>query len=311
MLVLVATFVLAACARPQATNDPPAPAAPAPAPAAPAPIRGAPMAPMTTTASKDGTPIAYAKSGHGPPLVLVHGTTADHTRWAPILSELEKRFTVYAIDRRGRGASGDAAAYAFEREFEDVAAVVDAIGEPAYVLGHSYGAICSLEASLRTKNVRKLVLYEPPIPSGVAIYPPGSIDRLQSLLDAGDKEGVVATFFREIVHMPDSELQLLKGLPNWPSRVAAAKTIPRELRADEAYRFDAARFASMKTPTLLLLGGDSPAFFKSAIDAVHAAVTMSHVVVLPGQQHTAINTAPALFLKEVTSFLGDDDGGAR
>ncbi len=263
------------------------------------------MATMTTIPSKDGTPIAYAKSGHGPPLVLVHGTTADHARWAPILPELEKRFTVYAIDRRGRGASGDAASYAFEREFEDVAAIVDSIGEPAYLLGHSYGAICSLEASLRTSKLRKLVLYEPPIPSGVAIYPPGSIDRLQALLDSGDREGVVRTFFREIVHMPESELTLLNSAPNWPARVAAAHTIPRELRADEGYRFDAARFASMKTPTLLMLGGDSPAFFKAAIDAVHAAIPQSKIVVMPGQQHTAINTAPELFLRDVLGFVGE------
>jgi len=75
------------------------------------------------------------------------------------------------------------------------------------------------------------------------------------------------------------------------------------MRAGESYRFDATRFASMKTPTLLLLGGDSPAFFKAAIEAVHAAIATSRVVVMPGQQHTAINTAPDSFLREVLAFL--------
>jgi pimeloyl-ACP methyl ester carboxylesterase len=259
---------------------------------------------MLTLTSKDGTPIAYAKSGHGPPLVLVHGTTADHTRWAPLLPELDKHFTVYAMDRRGRGASGDAADYAFEREFEDVAAVVDAIGEPVYLLGHSYGAICSLEAATRTKNIKKLVLYEPPIPSGVPIYPPGVIDRLQEQLGKGDKAGVVTTFFREIVHMPDAELKTLQSLPNWPARVASAHTIPRELRADEAYRFEAGRYSTLRVPTLLLLGGDSPPFFRSATEAVHGAIGSSSVVVLPGQQHAAMNTAPELFMRELLGFLG-------
>ena len=258
---------------------------------------------MNTVKSKDGTPIAVTKSGHGPALVLVHGTTADHARWAPILPRLEERFTVYAIDRRGRGKSGDAAEYSIEREFDDVAAVVDSIGEPVLLLGHSYGAICSLEASLRTSNVRKLVLYEPPVPSGVPIYPEGSIDRLQAMLDRGDREGVVKTFFREIVHMPPAELDMLQSLPNWPARVAAAHTIPRELRSDDTYRFDPARFAGMRTPTLLLLGGDSPQFFKKAIESVHTALPESRIVVMPGQQHTAINTAPELFLREVLAFL--------
>ena len=116
-----------------------------------------------TVASKDGTPIAYWRSGEGPPLVLVHGTTADHSRWAPVLPAFEQHFSACAIDRRGRGGSGDSDEYAIEREFEDVAAVVDSLGEPAFLIGHSYGAVCALEAALLTRNVRKLVLYEPPI----------------------------------------------------------------------------------------------------------------------------------------------------
>jgi pimeloyl-ACP methyl ester carboxylesterase len=258
---------------------------------------------MEKVASKDGTPIAYAKSGRGPPLVLVHGTTADHTRWAPLLPELEKRFTVYAVDRRGRGGSGDAPDYAFEREFEDVAAVVDGVGEPVFLLGHSFGAFCSLEAALRTRNLRKLVLYEPPIAAGITIYPPGFRERLETMLAAGEKAGVVTTFFREIVRMPPAELTMLQSLPNWPARVAAAHTIPRELRVPELYAFQPTRFAEMRTPTLLLLGGDSPPFFKAAIDAVNKALPESRVVVMPGQQHTAMNTAPELFLREVLAFL--------
>ncbi|HSQ64732.1 MAG TPA: alpha/beta hydrolase [Polyangiaceae bacterium] len=260
---------------------------------------------MSSVKSKDGTGIAFFRSGHGAPLVLVHGTSADHTRWAPILPKLEERFTVYAVDRRGRGASGDAAEYSIEREFDDVAAVIDSLGEPAFVLGHSYGALCSLEASLRTPNIRQLVLYEPPIPTGVSIVPPGLVDRLQSLLDRGEPEQVVTTFFQEVVHMPPAELKMLQSLPNWPARVAAAKTLPRELRADDTYRFEPARFATMHTPTLLLLGGDSPPFFKKGVETVQAALPASRVAVMPGQQHAAMNTAPELFLRLVSEFLKD------
>jgi len=96
--------------------------------------------------------------------VLVHGTGGSYKRWSPILPALEKQFTVYAVDRRGRGESTDSAPYAIECEFEDVAAVVDSFGEPVNLLGHSFGAVCSLEASLRTSNLRKLILYEPPLP---------------------------------------------------------------------------------------------------------------------------------------------------
>jgi len=259
---------------------------------------------METIHSKDGTPIAYQRSGAGSPLVLVHGTGGAHSRWTPILPALEKRFSVFAVDRRGRGESGDADIYAHAREFEDIAAVVNSLGESVYLLGHSFGAICSLEAALLTSNLHKLILYEPPIPvQGVHIYPEGVIDRLQALLDAGDREGVLTTFFREVVKMPSNEFDLFRASPAWPTRVAAAHTLPRELRVAERYQFDAKRFTDLAVPTLLLLGGDSPAFFGAAIDAVAAALPDSRTVVLPGQQHIAMDTAPELFAREVLAFL--------
>jgi pimeloyl-ACP methyl ester carboxylesterase len=258
---------------------------------------------MDHVISKDGTPIAYERRGHGPPLVLVHGTTADHTRWAPVLPALNERFTVYAVDRRGRGESGDAAAYTIEREFEDVAVVVDAIDGPVNLLGHSYGALCSLEAALRTSQVRKLVLYEPPIPTGIEIYPPASVERIRAQLEAGDREGAVSTFMREIALVPPHEMEILRSVPAWQARIAAAHTILRELDGSNSYMFDPTRFTGLTTPTLLLLGGDSPPFLKAATERVHASLPHSRIAVMPGQQHTAMNTAPALFVREVVAFL--------
>lgn len=252
--------------------------------------------------SKDGTSIACFESGSGPPLVLVHGTTADHSRWAPVVPALEKHFTLYACDRRGRGQSDDATEYTIESEFDDVAAIVDGIGGPVDVLGHSYGAICSLEGAARARNLRRLVLYEPPIPAGVPIYPPGVIDRLQALLDTGDPDGVVSTFMSEVPRVPPDQLALMKSLPAWRARVSAAHTIVRELRA-ERYSFEPSRVRNVQAPTLLLLGGASPPFFKAAIYRVHTALPQSRIVVLPGQTHVAIDTVPDLFAREVLSFL--------
>lgn len=259
---------------------------------------------MITFTSPDGTPIAAHREGKGPPLVLVHGTTADHTRWAPVLGALAENHTVYAIDRRGRGGSGDAEPYAIEREFDDVAAVCDAIGGPVDLLGHSYGAICSLEASLRAASLRRLVLYEPPVPLGDPIYPPGVPEKLAALLATGDREAVVATFMREVVRMPPAELELLRGKPAWTARVAAAHTIARELAQSTTYVWDGARFAAMRTPTLVLLGSDSPRFFRAAAERVAASVPDAKLVELAGQQHAAMDTAPAMFVREVLAFLG-------
>ena len=109
---------------------------------------------MMRVRSRDGTEIAYWTSGEGPPLVVVHGTPADHTRWRPLLPYLEPHLTVHAMDRRGRGASGDAPDYGLAREYEDVAAVVDAVAEasgaPVDLYGHSHGGIVAFGAATLT-----------------------------------------------------------------------------------------------------------------------------------------------------------------
>jgi pimeloyl-ACP methyl ester carboxylesterase len=220
-----------------------------------------------------------------------------------VITALSADFTTYAMDRRGRGASADAEDYSIELEFDDVAAVIDGIGGDVDVLGHSFGAVCSLEATLRTSRVRRLVLYEPPLPVGLEIYPPGLIDRLDQLLAAGDHEGVVATLFREVVRMPEAELDIVRADPSWEARVAAAHTIPRELRIADVYDPAFERFARVGVPTLLLLGGDSPSFLVDPTHRLHESISGSKLMVMPGQQHVAMNTAPDLFLEHVTDFL--------
>lgn len=258
---------------------------------------------MEQTRSKDGTDIGFWRSGSGPPLLLVHGTTADHSRWSSISPRFEQHFTVYAMDRRGRGGSGDSPDYALAREAEDVAAVVEAVGEPVFTLGHSYGSVCSLEASLLTDKVRRLILYEPPIPTGLPQYPPGIPDQLQKLIDNGRLEAALEMFFREVVRMPEHELEAIRQLPVWKVRVRLAPTIPREMAIDRMYSFHADKFAHMLTPTLLLLGGDSPPLFQRAIEMLHPVLQNSQVVILPGQQHIAMDTNPDLFVREVMHFL--------
>lgn len=267
---------------------------------------------MTTTSMKsvraaDGTRIAYQRVGDGTPLVLVHGGLDDHTTWAGLLPALSERFTVYALDRRGRGRSDatDAATYAIEREFEDVVAVVNAISEPAHLLGHSYGALCALEAALRTTNLRKLVLYEPPIPipPGHAISPPGTVAKMEKLLEAGDRDGTALTFAREIARVSEDEITAVRSSPAWQVVIAVAHTIVYEVRAVEGYVFDPGRFRSLTTPTLLLLGSESPPYLKAATEAVAAALPHSRLAILSGQGHLAMHTDPDLFLREVVQFL--------
>jgi pimeloyl-ACP methyl ester carboxylesterase len=262
---------------------------------------------MFHVTSVDGTRIAFWRSGTGPPLLLIHGAIASHaTTWRLVLPKLEERFTVCAMDRRGRGESGDAAAYDLQREAEDIRAVIDAIGRPTHVLGHSYGGLCALEAALLTADVRRLVLYEAIPLRGAYSYSPEIIERLETLIAAGQVEASLITMLREVAQLPPEEIELLRTQADaWSTRVANTRTMPRELRAEYNYLFTPARFARMRVPTLLLAGEDSPSRELTNARAVAAALPDARVKVLPGQQHIAMHTAPDTFVREVVEFLAE------
>jgi pimeloyl-ACP methyl ester carboxylesterase len=274
-------------------------------------MAGTAEATMTRVESRDGTEIAVWTSGHGPPLVLVHGAVADHTRWRPLLPHLEPHVTVHAMDRRGRGASGDAPGYAIEREFEDVAAVVDAVadasGSAADLYGHSFGGLCAFGGATLTAGIGRLVLYEgwPPADARARELPPGVGGRLDALLAEGNRDAVVETMFREVVLMPEAEITALRAQPAWPARVAAAPTIVRELRAIPQVSFDPGQAARITVPTLLLTGSDSDDPFAADLATVAAALPDARIGVLDGQRHVADILAPELFARRLLAFLGE------
>jgi pimeloyl-ACP methyl ester carboxylesterase len=265
----------------------------------------------THVASPDGTKIAVYVSGAGRPLVVVPGTTSDHTTWRFVLPLLEPHVAVHAVDRRGRGRSGDGPDYTLAMEYADVAAVVDtaaaASGSPVDLLGHSYGGNVAFGAATLTANIRRLVLYEGwPAPNiAHRAIAPDLLDRLESLLARERPERMLETFYRDIAMMSEEEIAGLKAAPTWPARVAAAHTVPRELRAFGAQVFDPSLAAKISAPVLLLVGGESPDQIKADPEAVAAALPNARIRVLEGQAHIAHLSAPEAFAAEVMLFLRD------
>jgi pimeloyl-ACP methyl ester carboxylesterase len=267
--------------------------------------------------STDGTEIAVFVSGNGRPLVVVPGTTSDHTTWRFALPYLEGHVAVHAVDRRGRGSSGDGPDYSIAKEYADVAAVVDAAaaatGSRVDLLGHSYGGNIAFGAATLTTNIRRLVLYEgwPPPDIAHRALPSEVMARLNSLLAQGRPEQMLETFYREIAKMSEQEISGIKAAPTWPARVAAAITVPRELLAFGQQAFDPAWAAKIAVPVLLLVGADSPAEIKADPEVVAAALPDARIQVLDGQMHMAHLSDPETFAGQVLGFLQDSEGEAR
>jgi len=275
------------------------------------------QATITHVRSGDGTEIAVFISGEGRPLVVVPGTTSDHTTWRFVLPYLEGHVAVHAVDRRGRGRSGDDPDYSIAKEYADVAAVVDAAaaatGSPVDLLGHSYGGNIAFGAAGLTTNIRKLVLYEGwPVPDiAHRTLPAEVIAHLESLLARGQSEQVLETVYRDIAKMSEQEISSIKAAPTWPARVAAANTVPRELQAFGEQAFDPRWAAKIEVPVLLLVGSDSPAEIKADPEIVAAALPNARIQVLGGQMHMAHLNEPETFARRLLAFLRDGEGGAE
>lgn len=264
---------------------------------------------LRSVASLDGTPIAIFTSGTGPPLILVHGAAADHTTFRVVGPVFAERYTVHAMDRRGRGASGDTLPYSVEREFEDVAAVAGAIaadaGQPVDVVGHSYGGRCALGAALLTDTIRRVVSYEgAPAPPDKRYGDVDILADLEALDAAGRPDDLLATFMERVVGMDAAALARYRADPVWPLRVAAAHTIPRELAAEG--RSAAAGLESLgaiRQPVLQLLGGESRPEFGAATRALDARLADGRIVTITGAKHAAHHTHPVELVRAVAEFL--------
>jgi pimeloyl-ACP methyl ester carboxylesterase len=169
------------------------------------------MAEMTIT-SADGTKVAARCTGHGSPIVLVHGAVGDVDTFALIEGLLAERHSVWVYSRRGRGGSGDGTDYTYHGEVEDVGAVLAAAGHRAHLFGHSGGAFHALLAAAQASSLRSLVLYELPLidrlDAGVI---DALIDGMEIALEAGDPGGALDLFL-PLAGIVNEEVQALRAL---------------------------------------------------------------------------------------------------
>jgi pimeloyl-ACP methyl ester carboxylesterase len=250
---------------------------------------------LATVTSADGTRIAYDSVGEGLPLVLVAGATqhraVDET--TPKLQALlaEGGFTAINYDRRGRGESGDTLPYAPEREFEDLEALVDAAGGEAAVFGMSSGAVLAIEAAAHGVAMSSLVMYEPPClldrdgPEPIDDY----LETIDGFVAAGKPGDAMAYFLDVAGGMPPEAIEQFRASPAWPAFEAVGHTIAYDGRIMDPFGrgepIPPGRWDAAAQPTLVIAGGDSPAWMQSAAAKVADALPSGDLLTLPGQTH--------------------------
>ncbi len=264
---------------------------------------------MQKITSKDGTVIAYEKSGQGPSVILVSGAFMDHSSHAPLAEELAKYFTVYNYDRRGHGESGDAQPYAVQREVEDIDALIAEAGGSAFLYGASSGAALAFEAASSDLNVKKLALYEPPYAvdhTGDRNPPADTVKQLTDMI-AQDRRGDVIEFFMtQLVGLPAEAAAGMKQSPMWPGMEAIAHTVVYDATISATQNGDflvpVKQMGDLKTPTIVIDGGASWDWIRATAKAVAAAIFNAEYRTLEGQEHSV---SPEALVPVLRDFFKD------
>jgi pimeloyl-ACP methyl ester carboxylesterase len=261
----------------------------------------------STVTSRDGTRIAFDRFGEGPPLILVGGALSERSAWAPMAKLLAPRFTVFSVDRRGRGDSGDTQPYAVEREIEDLEALIDEAGGTAFVHGQSSGAVLSLEATAKFGDmVKGLSLYEPPfiIDDSRPLPPADFVEHINELIAANRRGEAVAYWMTDVVGAPAEVVTEMKNSPAWPALEAVAHTLPYDIAVlgdgMSGKPLPAERWSSVKTRVLVMDGGASPEWIRATARTLASVLPSATHLSLPDQTHDA---APEVLAPQLERFF--------
>ncbi len=255
--------------------------------------------------SKNGTAIAFDRIGNGPPVILVDGALCYRGmgQSGQLADLLAQHFTVFTYDRRGRGASGDTAPYAVEREVEDIAALLGEAGGAAFVWGTSSGAALALEAANRLRGIKKLALYEAPfIVDDTRPTTENGWDRISAAV-AVDRRSEAVKLFLKLVGVPGFVRVLMPlMIPVWSKLKAVAHTLPYDgtiVRDNQRGKpLPAGRWASVTIPVLVMDGGNSPVWMRHANRALASVLPHAQCRTLVGQTHMLKPKAHAPILVE-------------
>ena len=164
----------------------------------------------------------------------------------------------------------------------------------------------SLEAALRTDNVRTLILHEPPVPGFEDERAREGFETMVALVDEGEHERALTVFLEDAAGVTPEEIEALRTHPTWPEYVDifVETILPKlEAEAEADYQFDPNRFAELTVPTLLLDGSETTEWLLDATNAVADALPNARIVTVNGRGHGAIVTAPDRFTSEVLAFV--------
>ena len=244
---------------------------------------------MTSVTSRDGTRIAFEKTGSGPALIIVNGALSHRKLYGDtaLLRMLGEHFTTFTYDRRGRGESADVQPYAVAREIEDIEALITNAGGQAYVYGVSSGAALALRAAatLGPAKVPKLALYEPPYGQESGQFEKQK-QQVNEIIKSG-QPGEAAAFFLSAIGTPPDALEGMKASPEWVEIKKIDFTLAYDFEVLGNGTIPADITRAITIPTLVMDGEKSMDFMHATADQLAKHIPSAERKTLAGQTHEA------------------------
>lgn len=264
---------------------------------------------MDHVTSADGTTIAYTTQGTGPVLVLVSTSMDDHHGLDGTAAALARDLTVVGYDRRGVGQSGAGGPYASEREVEDLAAVIRAVGGSAALAAGSGGCGLVLEAATALgAAVNAIYLFEPPfiVDDSRPPVPADWVEQVETLVAADRRSDAVELFMTQVVGVPAEYVGQMKADPSWEASAAYAHVLGHDGRilagTQDGKPLPTDRW-SVDQPAVVAVGGNSEPFFHAGAQALVAQLPHGRYENLPGLDHSAFWTAPDAVAASIVTAL--------
>lgn len=271
------------------------------------------IADRVTTA--DGRHMDVHSTGHGPGLLVVHGSAVSVADYRRLADALSPRFTVHLYDRRGRGSRGPVeATHGVASDVEDLRAVLHHTGA-RIVLAHSYGGLVALTGA-PTLPIDRLMVFD----AAVSIdggFPSDYIEPFARAAAGGDFPRAMAVLGRglgsigALSRLPVPMLTLLaRGFAAtaagraWRLMIPSAVAEAREVRAHDG---PASAYTGITADVVLATGERSPAYFTRASAALAPALPRARHVVIAGADHNAVMAARAPFVERCARLLLTND----
>lgn len=206
----------------------------------------------------------YECSGHGAPIIFLHGNGEDHHIFDPLIAKLSEHYTCYALDSRNHGQSETTSLYHYQTMMDDLKAFIETLElTPVNIVGFSDGSIVTLLLAIQHLNlVNKIALLGP------------------NLSPTDLTDACIRYLQKSVKQTPNPLYQMMLEEPN----------------------IQASELTKIQAPTIIF-GGDNDVYKAGTFETIHNNINHSQLIILKNHDHSSYIAHTDLLHHDLYNFF--------